>query len=214
MYNFFKSSRYSEKVFCIGFNKTGTTSVERAFRDLGYKVGNQRKGENLIDEWAKRDFRKIIKFAKTADAFQDVPFSLPFTYQALDSYFPNSKFILTVRDNSEQWYESLIRFHGKIWGKNGRTPPTAEDLKLANYIYKGRPFITNQLIYNTPEFEPYKKDTLISLYNDHIKSVKNYFLHRDNIIIINVSIKKDYYRLCSFLDKKPMSDSFPHLNKT
>ena len=30
-----------QKIFCIGMNKTGTTSLETAFTDLGYKLGNQ-----------------------------------------------------------------------------------------------------------------------------------------------------------------------------
>lgn len=29
------------KYFCIGRNKTGTTSLKRAFEDLDYPVGNQ-----------------------------------------------------------------------------------------------------------------------------------------------------------------------------
>ena len=32
----------SPKIFGIGNNKTGTTSLEKAMRDFGYKVGEQR----------------------------------------------------------------------------------------------------------------------------------------------------------------------------
>jgi hypothetical protein len=37
------------KYFCIGRNKTGTTSLKRAFEDLGYPVGDQRKAEILTE---------------------------------------------------------------------------------------------------------------------------------------------------------------------
>ncbi len=88
-----------------------------------------------MEDWARRDFRKIIKFCKTADAFQDAPFSYDFTFQAVDNAYPGSKFILTERSNSEEWYESLIRFHTKIVGKNRL--PTPNDLKNFPYRYKG-----------------------------------------------------------------------------
>jgi hypothetical protein len=36
-------SKSSEvKIFCIGLFKTGTTSLKKAFQDLGYTVGDQR----------------------------------------------------------------------------------------------------------------------------------------------------------------------------
>ena len=38
-----------QKIFCIGRNKTGTTSLKRAFEDLGYPVGDQRKAEILTE---------------------------------------------------------------------------------------------------------------------------------------------------------------------
>jgi hypothetical protein len=110
------------KIFCIGLNKTGTTSLKKEMALQGFTVGNQRQAELLFDDWVKRDFRRIVRYCRTARFFQDAPFSYPYTFIALDQAFPGSKFILTVRDNAEQWYNSLIRFHGKLWG-NGNTPP-------------------------------------------------------------------------------------------
>jgi len=89
-------------VFCIGLVKTGTTSLERALKDLGYRLGDQRKGEALLPAYAVRNFRPIVEFCLTADAFQDAPFSYPFTYIALDQSFPNARFILRfamIRNN-------------------------------------------------------------------------------------------------------------------
>lgn len=97
----------------------------------------------MIDDWAKRDFKKIIALAKKAEAFQDVSFSLPSTYQIMDQNFPEAKFILTKRDNVEQWYNSITKYHGKKWSLDGRIPPTTEGLKSATYIYKGRSYNTN-----------------------------------------------------------------------
>lgn len=117
-----------EKIFCVGNSKTGTTSLESTLHGFGYKLGNQIKAELLIFDWYKRDFRNIIKLCKTADAFQDAPFSLPFTFIKLDQYFKNAKFILTIRDTPEQWYNSLTKFHSKLW-LDGKNIISVEELK-------------------------------------------------------------------------------------
>lgn len=203
-----------QKIFCIGLNKTGTTSLRKEMKDLGYSVGNQRQAELLFDDWVKRDFRRIIKYCHTAQFFQDFPFSLPFTFIALDQAFPGSKFILTLRDNAELWYDSLIRFHGKKWA-SGRTPPTSEDLQSAEYIYKGFPFHAMMHIYNLPENDPYNKDALIEYYETHKKNVLHYFRYRPNdLVTIRIKEDVDYIRFCKFLGIIQRNDSFPWEKKT
>ena len=97
---YIKNHSYAaEKVFCVGRNKTGTTSINRALRDLGYRVAPQEPAEWLTEKWSKRDFRDLSRFCLRYDVFQDVPFSYPFTFQEMDQRFPNAKFILTVRDS-------------------------------------------------------------------------------------------------------------------
>ena len=203
-----------QKVFGIGFNKTGTTSLAKAMADLGFIVGYQRTGEELIQDWSKRDFTKIIKYCKTGQFFQDVPLSLPYTFIVLDQYFPGSKFILTVRDSSDQWYQSITSFHAKKWGKNGRIP-TKEDLMAASYIYKGRAWDSNRLIFDTPETDPYQKENLKSRYEFHNESVRDYFRFRPNDLLeLNVAAPGAYQKLCGFLGVKAMYEGFPWENKT
>ncbi|MBV8658420.1 MAG: hypothetical protein JO142_11400, partial [Burkholderiales bacterium] len=76
------------KVFCIGHNKTGTTSIDVALRSAGYRAGTQIEGERLIDDWAHGRFERIIDLCCQGDAFQDIPFSLKHTYRVLDETFP------------------------------------------------------------------------------------------------------------------------------
>lgn len=202
------------KVFCIGLNKTGTTSLEAALRQLDYNLGNQRKGEILIDDWAQKKYKRIIKFCETADAFQDIPFSLSDTYKVLDEHFPNSKFILTIRDDGEKWYKSLVNFHSKLYADGNRIP-TTQDLREAFYITKGRPLKTIPLIFNTTKDKPYDKHVLIDFYYSHIENVKDYFGNSpEKLLIINVAQTKDYFRLCDFLETSPVGEGFPWLNKT
>jgi len=200
----------AEKVFCIGLVKTGTTSLERALKDLGYRLGNQHQGESLFPAYAARNFRPIIQFCLTADAFQDAPFSFPFTYLALDQSFPNAKFILSVRDSADQWYRSLVRFHGHLFA--GGRIPVKEDLIRSNYCYPGFVWDSFQVLLNPPEDDAYHKPTLMSYYERHNAGVRDYFRCKTNLLEINVSDKGAYQRFCKFLGKKPVAEDFPWLN--
>lgn len=203
-----------QKIFCIGHNKTGTTSIKRALADHGYLLGDQRKAELLIDAYKERDFISIINYCKTALAFQDVPFSLYYTYVALDQAFPGSKFILTQRDSAEQWYNSLVRFQTKKFGVEGNLP-TKQDLIKANYRFKGFVYKTKNLYYGVSDNDLYNKEKLINYYNTHNSLVKEYFRFRPHdLLVLNVSNKGSYQQLCEFLGKQPLYDNFPWENKT
>src|SRR5207244_3918052 len=89
------SNKDYDKVFGIGFNKTGTTSLEKLLRKFGFTIGNQAAAETLAEEWLHhKRIDRIIRFCHTADAFEDIPFTFPDIYRELDQAFPNSKFIL------------------------------------------------------------------------------------------------------------------------
>ncbi|GIV30545.1 MAG: hypothetical protein KatS3mg034_1118 [Vicingaceae bacterium] len=202
-----------EKIFCIGFNKTGTTTLAKVLEDFGYRLADQDQSERLFRYWKERNFKPIIEFCKKADAFQDIPFSLPFTFQVLHFAYPHAKFILTVRDSEEEWYESLYRYHVNLFG-DGKTV-TEEDLQNAKHIWKGWAFEVNQHRYHPPKGEPYHKETLIKSYKTHNYIVEEYFHDKpDSFIKINVAKKEDYFRLAQFLNKKPLYDDFPWLNRS
>ncbi|MGV7223092.1 MAG: sulfotransferase [Nitrospinales bacterium] len=204
-----------QKIFCIGANKTGTTSMKAALEELGIIVAPQRPAEELVDDWAKRDFNKLIRFCKySGQAFQDIPFSYPFTYVVLDYSFPSSKFILTIRDSSEQWYSSLTKFHAKMWGDSFNVP-NKKDLQNAYYVEKGFPWKVNRYLYTTPEKNPYEKKKLIEHYEQHNRSILNYFRHRENdLLVINVKSEGAYHKLAKFLKIETDNTKFPWLNKT
>lgn len=57
--------RQNNKVFCIGANKTGTTSLEKALKDLGFKMGDQGAAQGLIESYKRRNFAifwKCLRF--------------------------------------------------------------------------------------------------------------------------------------------------------
>ncbi len=200
------------KVFCIGYNKTGTTSMAKAFSELGLVVGIQWVAERLLRDWARRDFRRIFLYCYTAQAFQDTPFSLPFTFQALDQRFPGSKFILTLRD-SAAWYKSQTRYDAALYGRG--CIPTLDDLRAAKYHYPGHPYEIHTLIYNIPADDPYNREILIGDYNAHNYAVQKYFRHRpEDLLTLDVAEPGAYDRLCQFLGKPPQGRKLPWENRT
>lgn len=65
------------------------------------------------------------------------------------------------------------------------------------------------------ENEPYHKESLIKSYSDYNASVLNYFLHRpQDLLVLNVSDKGAFNKLCDFLGKETINQDFPWENKT
>lgn len=206
-----------QKVFCIGKAKTGTTSLEKTFKMLGYVVGDQRKAESFLRHYIRRDFRPIIKYCRTAQVFQDNPFGLSETYKHLDKAFPNSKFILSVRESADQWYDSLVNSHAKKFGRG--SVPTADQLKNANYVWKGWVWESLQEQFGVDEHNPYSKEKMISVYLRHNEHVTEYFRGRDNLLVLNLADPGSFQRFIEFIPdgyrrNRRTLDRFPWENRT
>jgi hypothetical protein len=207
--------RKRNKVFVVGCNKTGTNSMRAILDSLGYRVGNQLEAELLLEDWARRDFSSLIRHCQTADAFQDVPFSMDYTYEIMDYVFPDSKFILTVRDDAEAWYESTTRFLTQVIGKDRL--PTAEDLQEFPYRghLKGWIWRAYELIFSIDESTLFDRKLFIRAYEDHNKRVCEYFRYRqDDLLVLNLSDPDSVGRLCAFLGVDSSGVAMPHLNRS
>lgn len=100
-----KPSDYGPKVFCIGFNKTGTTSCGKAFELLGLR-------NKSFDTFIWRELYKnghigrVLKIASKYDSFDDLPWLKEEMIVLLDKTFPGSKFVYLERDE-ESWKKSI-----------------------------------------------------------------------------------------------------------
>ncbi|MEO9967596.1 MAG: sulfotransferase [Reichenbachiella sp.] len=197
----------------IGFNKTGTTSLYFALKELGYVVGNQVEAEMMIDEIAEEDYSSLIKYCKSAEAFQDFPFSTPNIYKTLDINFPGSKFILTIRDSEDQWFDSVVKYHTKLWSKDGQLQKAEEDLAKISYLYEG--YVLKALKYVYGEGNYYDRELYTGIYRKHNHDVMEYFKNRPNdFLVINLSDSTSYNRFCTFINRKSSRDQFDWKNKT
>ena len=94
----------AQKIFGIGFHKTGTTSLGEALKVLGYNV----TGPNWINQGniGRTHLARCRALSHDFDAFQDNPW--PLVYREMDAMWPDAKFILTMRD-SQKWIESQTK---------------------------------------------------------------------------------------------------------
>lgn len=213
------NQRGYSKVFVIGFNKTGTTTLYNTLKGLQFKMGDQRVAEVLTYFMYKNnDFTELEHYCITAEAFQDVPFSFPQRFKKFHKLYPDAKFILTIRDSSEQWYNSLVNFHRGRFQKKGNELPTIKDYMRSNYVFPGSMIPTFKNIFNYPEIPLFHKEHYINVYEKHIDDVKVFFKDKqDKLLIINVSKSGERKRLLEFLKVKPsrfLSSDFSRFKKT
>lgn len=118
------SNKSKSKIFCISFQRTGTTSVGDFFESYGFK----RAGwpETLKNKWGKvyfdGDYEKIYKSSdfKECQVFEDGPWSVGHFYKVLYHRFPKAKFILFTRD-ADAWFDSMVSHSkGKTLGNTFR----------------------------------------------------------------------------------------------
>jgi hypothetical protein len=171
------------KVFCIGFHKTGTTSLAAALERLGYRV----TGPNGVKDpdIGRNVYSMAAKLVEKYDAFQDNPW--PIIYKEMDRQYPGSKFILTLR-SSESWIDSQVRHFGY------RATPMRE------WIYGiGYPR-SNEQIY-------------IDVFERHNEEVCSYFRQRpDDLLVMDLAKGDGWERLCPFLGKEIPNIPFFHAN--
>jgi hypothetical protein len=175
----------SPKVFCIGFHKTGTSSMTVALRKLGYRVTgpNGVHDPNIADNL----WNVIDEALASFDAFQDNPW--PLVYKELDQRLPGSKFILTERD-PEAWLRSQVKHFGT------RTTPM------------------RQLIYGEHAGCPEGNESVyIERYRAHGREVRDYFKDRpQDLLIMDVTAGDGWEVLCQFLGHDAPDEPFPRAN--
>ena len=169
------------KVFVLGFQKTGTTSLETALKSLGYRVYGGDK--NLMRYGNEEELKKYIsKTMEDWDAAQDMPW--PLFYKELYELYPKAKFILTYRD-PDTWIKSVVEYFASI-----RIP-------------------LHQKIYNVPHAEGYE-DTYLKVYNAYNSKIATFFKDKNNFLKMNLGEDFNYPTLCNFLEIKDIPErEFP-----
>ncbi len=183
------------KIFCIGLNKMGTSSLHYAFEMLGFKSVHFvcDKGRNIkkIIRDNNEDGKMLLTSIEEYDAYSDWNFpSTNNLFKVFDKQYPESKFILNTRD-MESWVKSR------------------ENHILSNPNLE-------QLRKESPENTWYSIDKVSwrKEYESHHKDVQDYFKGKSNsLLVFDVTKGDGWEKLCPFLEVPILNQSFPHYNK-
>lgn len=195
------------KIFNIGLPKTGTHSLHTALLQLGYRsLHNPLELRQQCYEGRYRfdrdDWDALTNFGEHC-------------YPQLDDAYPNSKFILTVRD-IDQWIESYHRQIGDTTGQhdamrffNSRSWYRPRTWYRAAAARVGAGVRLTSLHARLEIFGTYRfnAERCRYVYETHYRNVLHHFRDRMNdLLVLDICGGESWEKLCEFLGH----DQVPH----
>lgn len=170
-------------MFGIGLNKTGTTTLKACLERLGYRVKGPDLG--LLKCVDRGELDPVFEVADAYDGFQDWPW--PLVYEEMDKRYEESKFILTRRESSDVWFESLKKHSIK------KGPTEYREIAYG---------------YEMPEGQ---KEHHVDIYERHNEEVRAYFDGREDALLEVCWEEGDGWEvLCDFLGHEVPAANLPH----
>ncbi len=171
------------RIFGIGYHRTGTTSLAKAFDILGFDSFHFNSGDKARDI-----YEEMSEFGRSTTleryyALCDSP--MPILYKQLDKAYPGSKFILTVRDHND-WLESVE------WLFSYKNPErwTWDRWPISNILHR--------VMYGRTDFE---KAVMSDSYRKHNEQVVKYFSNRPHDLLVMDTNHPSWEELAGFLDQ-------------
>lgn len=192
------------KIFGVGLPRTGTSSLTKALKMLKFDVYHS-KGRFQIYRYVRNPHKRHLPRYSLAsphflddpeDPFQgftDTPANL--IYPDLDKFYPNSKFILTIRRDRAAWHRSCEKHYTK-----------KDHANRGDTLRYFRMELFGCLSYQYDEFD--------ATYQKHDKSVMDYFKDRpDDFLVMDICDGEYWNKLCPFLGKGTPNKPFPWKHK-
>jgi hypothetical protein len=180
------------KVFGIGLPKTGTTTLGYCFKQFGFK--HRSYDMDLAVQVKRNELENVLAEAEKYETFEDWPWFL--IYREVDQRFPNSKFILTLRKDTETYVASLRRHHAR------------QGIRKEDFA---KPHWWDDVFGFAPDQWDYQKS--VQRYERHNLEVLEYFRGRTNDLLVVCWENSDGWdNLSKFLNKPCPDEPFPHLN--
>lgn len=175
------------KIFCIGFHKTGTTSLYAALKMLGLNVTGTICHKWSAEEIARKGADACIDHMKNFDAAEDMPW--PHFFKDLDAAYPGSKFILSLRD-ADSWFASVNKHFGD------------QLTELNAFAYGREKAIASE-----------NKSHWQSVFAAHHEDVRAYFRDRpEDLLEMDLTKGDGWDSLCPFLGIQHPTAPFPVKN--
>jgi len=180
-----------QKVFGIGWARTGTTTLGRCFEILGFK--HQGQALELVEDIGRGDLTRALSLARAGEAFEDWPWILLF--REMDAAFPGSRFILTTR-KSGNW----LRSYRRMLAAQGKSKVELNEIR--------------RILYGLP-FPDVTDAQLLERYERHNADVRQYFHDRpEDLLVVDWEQGSGWLELCAFLGCEIPDQPFPHENRS
>jgi hypothetical protein len=176
------------KIFGIGLNKTGTSTLHEALETLGFRSLHWGGPEaSMAVKHAIDEDRPMLEYLAGYDAYSDIT-RISRHFERADREYPGSKFVLTVRD-LDQWLDSRRRHVEQNVAKQ------------AEGRYDG--------IFVDVDYEAWTRE-----YREHEAKVRAHFATRpDDLLVFDVAGGDGYEKLCPFLGVPVPDRPFPWRNR-
>lgn len=189
------------KVFGIGLSRTGTTSLTQALRLLKYISvhfpHDGRTQEELMAYWANPTRPFELTVAREYDAVTDTPVAAVF--RELAARWPDSRFVLTVRDETS-WLASCAQaWAGPVAGQYAQGNAFAAYCRALNRACYG--------------IETFDAHHFRQASQRHTQAVQQAFAHEPaRLLVFDLFAGHGWNELCAFLGHAVPERPFPHLN--
>lgn len=208
-----------QNIICLGLNKSGTSSFKKDLTDLGYSFPSTyfSMGTVMADVY-HNDYNSLISLLNNPryNAYKDFPFSLPNVYKNIYDFRPNDLYVLTIRNNCDDWVKSSIKYFGWLMKHEPNNTPIIYT-KISNPINERfsnfiAPMFKHWGIASYNNIEQKLKD----VYNKHTDDVINFFEKKNNsnFMVVNVSTKGELKKLTDWLGIKNNKQDFSWENKS
>ena len=198
------------KLICAGMPKTGTKSISKALRHLGFTVFDwEEQVFDFLDHWfdvyqngATPDVKRVYR---NADAVVDIPGN--FFWEEILQAFPDCKVILSERDE-DAWIKSLVNHMEVFW------EAVTSISRMVTYVLsptRRKMHIILECHREALLGSRNPKSTCVfrkryRAHNHYVKSI----VSPDKLLVYNV--KQGWKPLCDFLGCEAPTVAFPHEN--
>jgi hypothetical protein len=167
------------KVWGIGLHRTATTSLHEALCALGYRSVH---------------YPRYLWIAKRYEAASDLP--IPAHYRELARAYPDSRFVLTVRDK-EAWIRSVLRHRQRF--PRGAGPFTAGPVRRSL-----------RALFGGVDDD---REMLSRGWDAHVAGVHAWFRDEpERLLVLDICAGEGWEKLCPFLGLSAPDRPFPSTN--
>ncbi len=176
------------RIFGIGLNKTGTSTLDSALTMLGFSslhFGGD-DAHNAVKRAIDERVPLLSYLDPRYDAFSDIGL-LSRRFRLLDEQYPGSRFILTVRP-VDAWIDSRRRHVER------------NQARQAAGLYDGTFVVVDE-------------EKWAAEWELHMARVHTYFDGRDDLLEVDFTHASEWQPLCDFLGVPQPSEPFPWANR-